>query len=273
MALAATQTLISTNQSVDVRELSGKSCSTVFVASGDLSNHRRISPSSHIGQPRESSRKKNTESGWSSCHSSFRYREDIFHHLCLWWQEGTQSKPVKQQSRRLHISTKFAPLGAAVVSEVIGVSQCVAGDFSTSARRPSDGFESFREQATSFELIRHRRRRNYFFCKQARSSTKRSCNAGSNGNGAAPAGHSMQFVNWFRESWPYIQGHRGSTFVVVIPGEVVENRAILDSILQVPPDFLTLLDCKLVAFMLFLLKQMLRLESASKLALTIPSSH
>jgi amino-acid N-acetyltransferase len=42
----------------------------------------------------------------------------------------------------------------------------------------------------------------------------------------------MQFVNWFRESWPYIQGHRGSTFVVVIPGEVVENRAILDSILQ-----------------------------------------
>jgi hypothetical protein len=232
MALAATQTLISTNQSVDVRELSGKSCSTGFVASGDLSNHRRISPSSHIGQPRESSRKKNTESGWSSCHSSFRYREDIFHHLCLWWQEGTQSKPVKQQSRRLHISTKFAPLGAAVVSGVIGVSQCVAGDFSTSARRPSDGFESFREQATSYGLIRHRRRRNYFFCKQARSSTKRSCNAGSNGNGAAPAGHSMQFVNWFRESWPYIQGHRGSTFVVVIPGEVVENRAILDSILQ-----------------------------------------
>jgi hypothetical protein len=83
----------------------------------------------------------------------------------------------------------------------------------------------------------------------------------------------MQFVNWFREAWPYIQGHRGSTFVVVIPGEVVENRAILDSILQVPPDFLTLLHCKLVAFTLFLLKQMLHLESASKLALTIPSLH
>jgi hypothetical protein len=73
----------------------------------------------------------------------------------------------------------------------------------------------------------------------------------------------MQFVNWFREAWPYIQGHRGSTFVVVIPGEVVENRAILDSILQVPPDFLTLLHCKLVSFMLFLLKQMLHVESAS----------
>jgi hypothetical protein len=83
----------------------------------------------------------------------------------------------------------------------------------------------------------------------------------------------MQFVNWFREAWPYIQGHRGSTFVVVIPGEVVENRAILDSILQVLPHFLTLLHCKLVAFMLFLLKQMVHLGSASKLALTIPSLH
>lgn len=43
----------------------------------------------------------------------------------------------------------------------------------------------------------------------------------------------LPYVNWFREAWPYIQGHRGSTFVIVIPGEVVENRNMIDSILQV----------------------------------------
>ncbi|CAI5509641.1 unnamed protein product [Closterium sp. Naga37s-1] len=41
-----------------------------------------------------------------------------------------------------------------------------------------------------------------------------------------------QFVRWFREAWPYIQGHRGSTFVIVVPGDVVANRQIFDSILQ-----------------------------------------
>lgn len=46
-----------------------------------------------------------------------------------------------------------------------------------------------------------------------------------------------QYVNWFREAWPYIQGHRGSTFVLVIPGEVVGNRAMIDCILQVMCNF------------------------------------
>lgn len=41
------------------------------------------------------------------------------------------------------------------------------------------------------------------------------------------------FVRWFREAWPYIQGHRGSTFVIVIPGEVVANTTLFDNILQV----------------------------------------
>ncbi|KAG0626945.1 hypothetical protein M758_2G163500 [Ceratodon purpureus] len=50
-------------------------------------------------------------------------------------------------------------------------------------------------------------------------------------NGYPVAGN-VPYVNWFREAWPYIQGHRGSTFVIVIPGEVVENRSALDSILQ-----------------------------------------
>jgi hypothetical protein len=48
-----------------------------------------------------------------------------------------------------------------------------------------------------------------------------------------PAAGNAPYVNWFREAWPYIQGHRGSTFVIVIPGEVVANRSALESILQV----------------------------------------
>lgn len=51
-------------------------------------------------------------------------------------------------------------------------------------------------------------------------------------NGYPTAGY-VPYVTWFREAWPYIQGHRGSTFVIVIPGEIVENRSALESILQV----------------------------------------
>nr|CAB3495499.1 unnamed protein product [Digitaria exilis] len=40
-----------------------------------------------------------------------------------------------------------------------------------------------------------------------------------------------RFVGWFREAWPYIRGHRGSTFVVVVSGEVVAGPHF-DGILQ-----------------------------------------
>ena len=58
----------------------------------------------------------------------------------------------------------------------------------------------------------------------------RCCAAGSSGAGAVVPGE--EFVGFFREAWPYIRGHRGSTFVVVISSEVVSGPHF-DRVLQV----------------------------------------
>ncbi|PUZ72700.1 hypothetical protein GQ55_2G415700 [Panicum hallii var. hallii] len=55
-------------------------------------------------------------------------------------------------------------------------------------------------------------------------------NSGSGGGGAA-VDPGEEFVGFFREAWPYIRGHRGSTFVVVISSEVVSGPHF-DRVLQ-----------------------------------------
>ena len=48
----------------------------------------------------------------------------------------------------------------------------------------------------------------------------------------APAKAQATLVDFFRQASPYISGHRGRTFVVVIPGEVVAQEDILDGVLS-----------------------------------------
>lgn len=40
------------------------------------------------------------------------------------------------------------------------------------------------------------------------------------------------FVRFFRQASPYIEGHRGRTFVIAIPGEVVDRQDLLDRLLE-----------------------------------------
>ncbi|KAL3139784.1 hypothetical protein ABBQ38_004086 [Trebouxia sp. C0009 RCD-2024] len=54
-----------------------------------------------------------------------------------------------------------------------------------------------------------------------------------------------KFVQFFRQASPYIEGHRGRTFVVVIPGEVILQRPLLQSQLK-DIQLLHELGCRLV---------------------------
>jgi amino-acid N-acetyltransferase len=47
------------------------------------------------------------------------------------------------------------------------------------------------------------------------------------GKGAGQA----SLVNFFRQASPYIAGHRGRTFVVVLPGGVVAQEEVTDGLL------------------------------------------
>lgn len=54
-----------------------------------------------------------------------------------------------------------------------------------------------------------------------------------------PRESQAHFVSWFREAWPYIQGHQGSTFVLVISAEIIDSPFV-DGICQVV-SYITLL--------------------------------
>ncbi|MCO5550201.1 hypothetical protein L7F22_003683 [Adiantum nelumboides] len=47
----------------------------------------------------------------------------------------------------------------------------------------------------------------------------------------SPRDSQAHFVSWFREAWPYIQGHQGSTFVLVISAEILDS-SFVDGICQ-----------------------------------------
>lgn len=62
---------------------------------------------------------------------------------------------------------------------------------------------------------------------------------GGNGRGGGAPQYEMlqeqdfgKFVSFFRGASPYIEGHRGRTFVIVIPGEVVCREELLYPVLE-----------------------------------------
>ncbi|GAB4815046.1 hypothetical protein N2152v2_002092 [Parachlorella kessleri] len=50
--------------------------------------------------------------------------------------------------------------------------------------------------------------------------------------GALEAKDFSLFVQFFRQASPYIAGHRGRTFVLALPGEVVDHKEVLHSLLE-----------------------------------------
>ena len=51
-------------------------------------------------------------------------------------------------------------------------------------------------------------------------------------NGSLDKSQYGLFVKFFRQASPYIEGHRGRSFVIAIPGEVLDRQDILDTLLQ-----------------------------------------
>ena len=51
-------------------------------------------------------------------------------------------------------------------------------------------------------------------------------------HGALDKSQFRLFVQFFRQASPYIEGHRGRTFVLAIPGEVVNQKDVLHALLE-----------------------------------------
>jgi amino-acid N-acetyltransferase len=44
-----------------------------------------------------------------------------------------------------------------------------------------------------------------------------------------------RFVEFFRRASPYVENHRGGTFVIILPGIVMEDNQRLESLFKVKP--------------------------------------